>query len=255
MILRTAVAVLIVMAGVESCGPTRPLMKEPLLPADEVVKRVEERNASIRTVDGSGSITVESPEQSSSGSFSLLLKKPDSLRVELNGPFGIRVGTLMLSRDQFLYYNRMDNSAVVGKPDGSTLNSLFRIRLKFDEVLHAFTGEFPSPAGGDTLEKFGVENGLYLLRYHGGDCSREYLVDPDGFVVTGYRMIDSTGKTAVTMSASDLDQVDHIAMPRLLRVVFPHEKRSVTIAYNDLQFNEPVICRFDLPRKADLIHR
>ncbi len=255
MTFRGAVAVLMVFAGVESCAPTRPLMKERTLPADEVVRRVQERNESIRTLDGSGSITVETPEQSNSGSFSMVLKKPDSLRVELNGPFGFRVGTLMLSREQFVYYNRMENSAVVGKPDGSTLNSLFRLRMKFDEVLHAFTGEFPSPAGGDTLERFFVENGMYVLRYQGSGGVKEYRVDGDAFVVTSYRMLDTAGKTAVTMAASDVDEVDHIAMPKLLRVVFPREKRSVTIAYDDLQFNEPVVCRFDIPRQADLIHR
>ncbi len=121
------------------CAPSAKVYKERTLAAAEVMRRVNERGQSISSLRGNGSITIETPEGSSSGSFDLSLKKPDSLLVELHGPFGIHVGTLLLSRERFLFYNNMDNTALVGKPDGRTLNSMFRLRME----LMKFFGHSP----------------------------------------------------------------------------------------------------------------
>jgi hypothetical protein len=44
-------------------------------------------------------------------------------------------------------------------------------------------------------------------------------------------------------------------MPSLLRVVFPKDRRSVTIAYDDVRPNEPVECSFSLPDQVERIYR
>lgn len=246
-------AVLVV--GLIGCAPTRKVVKERTLSLGEVVRLVQERNQQIRTMRGEGTITVESPEASGSGSFDVEVKKPDSLCMDLSGPFGIHVGTLVLSREQYLYYNWMDNAAVVGKPNGKTLNDLFRLRLEFDKILNAFTGEFPFPTNQDSVEQFTVENDLYFIRYHTGDEVREYRIDGDAFVVRGYRIVDRAGKPVLTAMASDIDEDAEIVMPKLLRIVFPTERRSVTVAYDEVEFNEPVVCSFTLPKHAEIIYR
>src|SRR5438552_3424073 len=116
-------------------GPKETAKLEHNLPIDSVFARVQQRYAYVKTLKGGGSITVESREASQNGSFDVDLKKPDSVLVELHGPFGLHVGTLSLSRDQFIFYNRMENNAVVGKPDGETLHSMFHLNMQFDELL------------------------------------------------------------------------------------------------------------------------
>ena len=224
---------------------------------DDVLHQIAERNEKVHTLKGDGSITVESPEGSNSGSFDAYLKKPDSLRVELNGPFGIHIGTLTLSRDQFLFYNRMENTAIIGKPDGTTLRSMFRIKMQFDEVIHAFTGEFPPAALTDSLERFYVHDDQYVVTYRTPECVKEYHIDGDTFVITSYRVIDRSGSVVLAADAARIESGDDapIAMPMLLRVVFPREHRSVTIAYDGVQLNEPVECSFTLPKQAEVIYR
>ena len=238
-----------------SCAPARKITVERTLSAETVLALVRSRNETIRTLKGSGTITVESPEASNSGSFDLSLKKPDSLRLEFSGPFGISVGSLMLSRREFFYYNRMNNTVTVGKPDGTTLKSLFRIRMRFDEVLNAFTGEFPADTPADSRRSFSVEGGSYVVKYKADDGVREYHVDGDAYVVTSYRVADSYGKTVCTAFASDLDDAGAVVMPRFLRVVFPLERRSITIVYDDLAINQAVSCSFSLPRRAEIFYR
>ena len=68
-------------------------------------------------------------------------------------------------------------------------------------------------------------------------------------------MLDIEGKPAVTAYALQPDEGDQVAMPRLLRLIFPQEHRSVTISYNDVKLNEPVVCAFIPPKHAEVIRR
>jgi len=237
------------------CAPSAKVVKERTLSASDVMSRVYARGTAVFSLQGNGSITIEGPDGSASGSFDLSLKKPDSLLVDLHGPFGFHVGTLMLSRNRFLFYNRMENTALIGKPDGRTLNSLFRLHMEFDEILRSFTGEFAIPRSTDSLEGETVENDAYVIRYRSERGTREYHIDGDEFVVESYRFLDSTGKPTITGIASNTENVDGVHMPKLVRVIFPRERRAVTIAYDDLALNTPVVCSFSVPKQAEVIDR
>jgi len=248
------VAVLVAMQG---CAPSRTTVKrERTLSAAEVLTHVRERNDMVKTLSGDGSITIESPEGSNNGSFDAMLKKPDSLCVDLRGPLGIRVGSLFLSPERFIFYNRFENTAMIGKPDGKTLRSMFRLTMQFDEVIGAFTGEFPTVSKSDSLESFSVnDEGFYVLKYRTHDGRKEYWIDGDAFIVAGYRVFDGEGSVMVNASAGGVEEDDKIPMPRFLRVIFPHEQRSVTIAYDDVVVNKPFECAFVIPEQAQILQR
>ena len=249
-------SVVIIITIFSGCVPNKETATHELtLSLPDVLNRVRERHAYIKTLKGSGSITVEAPKVSNSGSFDVDLKKPDSVLVELHGPFGIHVGTLSLSRDQFIFFNRMENTAVIGKPDGRTLQSMFQLNMEFDEILHAFTGEFPLSVEQDSLMKFYVDEGMYVARYKDGDGEKEYRIDGSDFIINSYRVLDAAGKVTLNASATRHNTVQQIAMPTLLRVIFPIERRSVTIAYDNIRLNEPVGCFFALPDQVERIYR
>ena len=248
-------AVMFIATLIGGCGPSKPLVHERNLPAAEVISRVREHDGKILTISGEGSITIESPETSGSGSFEASVRKPDSLVVELHGPFGVRIGTLALSSDQILYYDWRENRATIGKPDASTLQSMLRIRLEMADLVHAFTGELLVEHPEDTLESFSVEDDLYVLRYKTAEGTREYRVDGDSYIVTSYRLIDAGGKAVMIAQASKFDEIDEMTVPTLLRVILPKERRSITIAYGDLRINDSVRCAFSPPGKANIIRR
>ncbi len=241
---------LIVLAG---CAATKKATVDRTLLPGEIFSHVRDRNARVQTLQGSGLLTVESPEGSHNGSFDVRVKKPDSVRIELRGPFGVQAGTLLLSRDTFLYYNRLENVAFTGKPNGRTLRSMFRLTMRFDEVLNALTGEFPIAGEADSLIAAAADDRGYHLRYHAGGETREYDIDGESFVVTGYRVFDRDGREVLTAESSRIRMSDSIPLPKLLRVVFPEEKRSVTIAYDDITVNRPTECAFTLPQQTEVI--
>lgn len=238
------------------CAPHREIIKkERTLTADEVMRRVRVRAGFVKTLGGSGTITVETREASTSGSFDVVLKKPDSLRVEFHGPFGIHVGTLTVSRDQFVFFNRRENTAVIGKPDGSTLQSMFHLKIRCEELVNAFAGGFPDADDHDSLAGFSVDRDLYVLLFRNANGTKEYRVDGDDFLVMDYRTLDAQGTATLTGFISRTTEAGDVTMPSLLRIIFPNEHRSITIAYDDIRVNEPVDCSFVLPKNVERIDR
>src|SRR5260370_30293380 len=98
----------------------------------------------------------------------------------------------------------MENRAFVGKPDGSTLQSMFKLKMQFDEILNAFTGEFPPATISDSLERFNVDDDLYVIRYRSEGGIKEYRVDGDAFVVTSYRVLDAESRAILNGFGSEL---------------------------------------------------
>ncbi len=252
---RRLVAVILLAILWEGCGLATRVVHERTLNAEEVIRRVREREEKIQTVRGSGKITIESPESSGSGSFAAQVRKPDSAKVDLTGPFGIRIGTLALSRQEVVFFDWRSNTATIGVPDEQTLQSMLRIKLRFEEILHAFTGEFLSFASGDSLKTFAVEEGVYVLRFASGESTREFRIDGDSFIVSSYRLLASDSTATLVAMASRTDEIAGIAVPTLLRVIMPKERRSLTVAYGDLRINEDVRCTFDIPKEANIVRR
>jgi hypothetical protein len=251
---RTCAVIACASIAAAGCGPPARATRDLTLGAAQVVERVVGRGEMIRSVKGDGVVTIESPEQSGSTSFEMTLRKPDSLLVSLSGPFGIRFGVLSFSRDRFVFYNYQDNYAFVGASDGSTLHEMFSLRMTFDEVLRAFTGEFYA-SRGDSLESFTVGDGTYILVYRSGGDRREYRVDGQEYFVRSYRVLNESGRAVLTAIASEPDEAGSMVIPRLLRVIFPEERRSITVAYSGMEINVPVSCSFTLPKSADIFYR
>jgi outer membrane lipoprotein-sorting protein len=233
------------------CAGTTPAIRDHPLSAPELLSHVRQRADAIRTMEGDGLITVESPEGSLNTSFELRLKKPDSLRLDLRGPFGLRGGTLLLDRSRFLYYNAMNNTVVTGSPDSGTLRKIVRLPIEFDDALRVFSGDFPPSLTADSLQRITEHDGRALLEYRTPTGSRSYEIDEESFVITGYRVSDLQGNETVTATSSRIRLVDTLRMPKLLRILFPQGRRSLTIAYDDIRINGQTVCFFEPPSRAE----
>src|SRR5512135_1065837 len=111
--MRTGYPCTVVLACVVLCSSCAPRRAEVALStatvsAPMLVDLVEARSDRLRSLVGKGSVTFESPEVGGSAFFELALKKPDSLLVRFEGPFGMTVGTLFLCPQKFVMYNSME---------------------------------------------------------------------------------------------------------------------------------------------------
>jgi len=113
---------------------------EKVIPATRLLKKLEGNRRKIKTFEGSGSIYVKSDEFSGKTSFQILIKKPDSIKISIYGPFGIDIAHGIFSKNNFLFYDVLKNRAFIGENSKDVLKKLFKIDLSFEELIDAFAG-------------------------------------------------------------------------------------------------------------------
>lgn len=245
-----AAAVVVLLA---SCAPKRAaVVLDTKVTSPELLRSlVEENGRRISSVTGSGIITFDSPEVAGSAAFESNLKKPDSLLVTLEGPFGIDVGMFFLCKDTYIVYNSLENSVVTGNPNTARIRSVIPFDLTFEQILSAFSGVFPVPANGDELMDYRVEDEQFLLTYRCGANLCTYAVDPHYLVVTRYEVRNEHDDLLVQASASSFIDQEGMASARRMRIVFPQERRQLSIAYGALQLNpDQTHFHFTIPDNA-----
>ncbi|MBI3193926.1 MAG: DUF4292 domain-containing protein [Ignavibacteriae bacterium] len=228
-------------------------MNEQPTTHEEVFQRVMERNNLIHTLQSNGNISVDSPELSNSGTFRLSLKKPDSLLLEIRGPFGIHVGTLSLTKTTFQFYSALENQVVIGSPDSSSLLSILHVALPVEQILDAFTGAFPIVV--DSLIRFSITDEEYLMAFQRKGKTIEYRIDAESYIITDYLVKDVEDKVLYKAEASRITAGSDVSTPSVLKISFPDDGRSISLVYKKVNINEDVDCSFTLPEQVKVIRK
>lgn len=236
-----------------SCAPRRSdvsLLPRPL-PPSLLLEEVARRTAEVKTLAGRGNLTFDSPEIAGSAFFRSSLKRPDSLLVKLQGPFGIDVGTFFLSRERYVVYNAIDNVVQSGDPSSTSIRSLIPFDLSPEDLVSVFGGLFPLPRDTAGVRIAGVDGDVTCLTVSCGAGECEYWVDTDRLAVTRVRRKDPAGKVQVEMEAMDFKEFDGCTLPRQVRLDFPGVSRTVSVFYTTLTPNgEPPSFAFTVPPGA-----
>lgn len=204
----------------------------------------------VQSLLGSGTISIETPEIAQNVSFELTLRKPDSVMVRIEGPFGIDLGLALLTRREFFFYNSMDNRLLSGPTTAANLARVLRIQMEFDDLLSLFSGG--TVLSGDLGRPAALEivDDEYVLIYNHQLGSRRYHVDPRSYQIIQIQHLDREGDVLAEQTFGKFLTIDGIVVPQLVRALMRPERRRLSIAYSDLSVN-PSILRFDFDVPSD----
>jgi hypothetical protein len=220
-----------------SCSPrTTAVMNDVnIMPAGVIAGRVKQRETGLASIAGRGSVSFEAPDRAGSAFFDLSLRKPDSLLITFEGPFGIGAGFLFLSRQRFVMYNSLDNRVTSGVPGPAALRSVIPFDLTFDQIIDAFTGGVVLPDA--VPARYTVDDGKFLLVYQIGDRTHSFWIDPEYDLVVRYEVHAAGGELVLEMESSQMVTRDSLCAPRHVTVNFPDEGRRLSIHYTSLDLN------------------
>jgi len=241
-----------------SCAPPPPalVLDTGTVSAGELITTVRERGSRLRSLSGSGSLAFESPSMSGSAFFTLALRKPDSLLIQLEGPFGIDVGTLLLTRDRFVLYNSLENTVRTGPPDPAVFRSVLPVDLTLEQVMEAFSGVFAIQGSPADVRRYEVDGDRFRLVLGCGDGECTYWVDPASAMVTSYRQADRDGRVLVEAAAGALEEDGAVYAPRRIRISLPVSGRRVSVAYSRMIINDPAPpFVFTIPPGAEVLEQ
>ncbi len=223
--------------AVYSCSPRTAAVgtETETTPASVIAGRVRQRAAGLSSMAGRGSVSFETPDRAGSAFFDLSLRKPDSLLMTFEGPFGIGAGFLFLSRQKFVMYSSMDNRAVSGVPGPAAIRSVIPVDLTFDQIMSAFTGGFNIPDAVPV--RYTVDDGKYLLVYALGDRTHSYWIDPEYDCVVRYEVHAAGGGILMEVESTQILSRGDACAPRHVTVDFPDEGRRLSIHFTALDLN------------------
>jgi len=249
-------AAALVACACSSCGTsgTETLRDVRELPPAELTARVHARGARIVSMTGKGSVAFEGPEAAGSAFFEMSLRNPDSLLISLEGPFGIDAGFFFLCRQKFVMYSSMENKAVIGVPAPGTLRGVIPVDLTLEQIMDAFTGGFPLPAGAPA--GYVIEDGQIRAEYTLQGQTHTYWVDPASDLVVRYEVRNAGGELLLETSSSRIVERNGIAAPGRVTVGFPSRGQRLSIHYASLEINEGTPSfSYSVPRNARITIR
>lgn len=208
----------------------------------------------IHALLGSGTISIETPEIAQNVSFELTLRKPDSVMVRIEGPFGIDLGLALLTRREFFFYNSMNNQVLSGPTNASNLARVLRIQMEFDDLLNLFSGGTFLAADRGRFPEFDVIDDEYVLSYRHERGSRRYMIDPRSFQIVRIQHLDQQGTIIAEQTFGKFLTSGGTIAPQLVRALMRRERRRLSIAYSDLAINPPRLeFHFDIPTDAEQV--
>jgi outer membrane lipoprotein-sorting protein len=250
-----AILVVWIIVLLDGCAtvPTANLAGKAITP--EMVQRIVQVNHDrVQSLNGSGNITVETPEIAQSGSFELVLHKPDSILVKIEGPFGIHVGSVLLTRSGFVFYNSLQNQLITGSVNAANLNRIFRINLTFDQLLNLFTGGSFAAGDKNAPDSLVIEENQFVMSYGNSAGARRYWIDPATLLISKIQHTDSKGKLVLEERFEKFRDLGDAWLPRQIRLTQHQAHRVVAVAFSSLAINAggvPLV--LDVPTNAERV--
>ena len=231
--------VLVVMAS--SCVPSKPVQEEQILPADRLVKKIEANRRKIKTFKGTGVLSIESPEFDARGSFEVLLKKPDTVKVSIFGPFGIDLAQSFVTKDDFMFYDVMNDNLYTGKVESEVLKKIFKVDLSFEDLMDAFTGSVDlTDKLRNEPDRYRILDDGYVLTYVDSLADREsvYKIQSTDLAIVNFRLVEMPKDILFEGRYSDFRDYLGIPIPFTTTIDYYKKNQKLKIEYRNVDVNE-----------------
>jgi hypothetical protein len=228
----------------------------------ELKERVNRNSIVIESMEASGNIAFDSPEQSGTGWIEVKIKKPDTVFVKIEGPFGISIANALITRNDFTYYNAQENKAITGSSTPVNIGAILRIKISFDELINGFTGGFMLNQDSSDTAGAESENGLYLVsqsvNHESSINKQKFYIDPSLFTVQKYSSLDGSDISQVEVNYMNYSEENasgrNVYFPSTIKIKNPGKNQSVYVDYVNKEFNKSGLTfKVKIPKSAKVI--
>ncbi len=239
------------------CVPSQPNEDIELLPSERLINKLEVNRRRIKSFEGYGTIAVKSPQINNSANFRVIINKPDSIYLSIMGPFGVELAQVLVTEENFVFYDALENTAYEGVPSNETLQDIFHINLPFNDIIDAFVGSVNLTRNLYKVpDEYKVDYDQYVLTYVDSvmNTKTQYHVDVRELGITKYYLWNSRNKLALQGDYSKFNLMQGVPVPYKIEVERPQEKQRISINYKNMEANNPdIYIDFKVPNDAAII--
>ncbi len=255
--LLTFVLASILVSFFNGCSSTTTSEEVEILPADRLVKKLEANRRKIRSFEGSGTLTIKTPDFNNSASFNVVMIKPDSIYLTIMGPFGIELAQALVTKRAFTFYEALSNTIYMGETNDDVLRNILRVDISFSDLLDAIIGAVNLT---DRLYKnpdaYKVQNDKYVIAYNDSlaNTVSTYAIDIRNLGITQYTLKSSKGKELLVGDYTNFSLTENVATPKKISVSNKKENQYLQIEYKNFSANQKDIqIDFKFPTDATII--
>ena len=228
------------------------------IPVKEIKQKVNEQFNKIESLEAYGTIAFDSPEMSNTGYMEVRLKKPDSVLVKIEGPFGIDIANALITRTDFIYYNVQDNKVIMGPTSDINIGAILKIKVSFDELINSFSGAFYFENEEQDSIDAASENNSYVLQVNKEYVRKKYFIEPYSYNVNTYSVYDNKNKQLLEVNYSKFESESissgSVNFPSQITINKPDTKQTVWLVYESKEINKKNLSfRIKYPKSAKII--
>lgn len=226
-----------------SCVPSKPTFEKKVLPADRLIKKIEANRRKIKSFEGNGILNIKTPDLEARASFEISIKKPDSIKLGVYGPFGIDLAQILVTRSDFIFYDVMHDKAYSGNVSNDVLKKIFRVDLSFNDLIDAFAGAVNLTGKlSEVPQNFEITDDMYFLTYTENATNMEFRYDINILdnALLRYKVIKKPAELMFEGRYTEFKHFDDVPIP--LRTVVENKKnnQALLIEYKNVTVNEEI---------------
>jgi len=241
----------------ESCVPSKPTEDIELLPSERLINKLEANRRKIKNFEGIGVFEIESDQYSNSANFQIIMQKPDSIYFSILGPFGIELAQALVTKENYIFYDALQNTAYRGQVNDDILKNIFKINLSFTDLLDAFIGSVNlTPNLYKQPDNYLVDGEQYVLTYINKDDELKsvYRVDIRQLGITDYTLTSFDKTIDLEGKYSKFELIENVAIPFNIEISNKVLNQDVKIRYKNIYANSKGLkVKFELPDDAEII--
>ena len=250
-------AVFILFFLLEGCIPSKPTEEAEILSSERLINKLEANRRKIKNFEGVGTFDIQSEEFNDGATFQVIMQKPDSIYFSVLGPFGIELAQALVTKDNYIFYDVLHNTAYRGNLNDDILQNIFKIDLSFSDLLDAFVGSVNLTSNlYKEPSNYSIEGENYVLTYL--DKERQltwvYRVDIRELGITNFTLKSQNNQINIEGDYSNFELIDNVAFPFKIEVMNKVKNQKITINYKNISINDKRLrVNFELPDDANII--
>lgn len=251
------IPLIIIIVTLDGCVPSKPIEEEELLSSERLINKLEANRRKIKNFEGVGVFEIDSEQFSNSASFQVIMQKPDSVYFSVLGPFGMELAQALVTKENYIFYDALQNTAYRGSVDDDVLQNIFKINLSFSDLLDAFLGSvnltqnlYKQPTN------YSIEGQEYVLTYNDekNQMTSVYRVDILQLGITNYKLFSFDESINLEGNYSKFELIENVAVPFNIEINNKVENQKVKIRYKNIFANAKGLkVKFDVPPDAQII--
>jgi hypothetical protein len=252
---KLSVLVLIALVFLSCTGSKHFDASKPVTP-EIVIAHINARNSRISSFFGEGKLSLDTREYSNTGTIAVKILKPDSLMIEVSGPFGVSVGKGLVTNSTFTFYNGLENSVAQGNTTAKNLQRILRFPIEFRDIVEVLSGTMSVRADSSSPAPVGIlQDNTFLVRYKQERMSTEYTIDLSYEAVKRFVRRDENDNIVEDISFRDFRKKAGYYFPHIVSISRPKAEENVVLVYDNILINDANLdFSLKIPKSATRIH-